>query len=147
MSTSRTKMGIMYKWQIVAGYKRRFFENYYSYSVHLDCHERPHVQVSRLSNPRGPLSSPKNYEYEYDSHLRKTLTTTRHHSGSLHTYSAPPIVHLGTLQQVGSYSALTHAVLRSPYHPQPALMYVSPPVLLGRALPEPSEQRRRPRDG
>jgi len=105
MSTSRTEMGIMYKWQIVEGYKRRFFENYYSYSIYLDCHERPHLQVSRLSNPRGPLSSPKNYEYEYDSYLRKTLTTSRHHSGSLHTYSAPPIVHLGTLQQVGSYSA------------------------------------------
>jgi len=88
MSTSRPTMGILHKWQIVKGYKRRFFANYYSYSVYLDCDKRPHLQVSRLSNPRSPLSSPKDYEYEYDSYLRKTLTTSRqHHSGSLHTCS------------------------------------------------------------
>ena len=79
--------------------KRRFFENHYSYSVYLNCGKRP-LQVG--------CPAPKHYEYEYDSYLRKTLATSRHHSVSSHTCSVatpPPSPTLGLSSRWAAFRA------------------------------------------
>jgi len=98
MSTSGPKMGIVHKWQIVKGYNRRFFENHYSYSVYLNCDERPHLQVGCPT--LGLPIFPEDYKCEYDSYL-------------LYVKPSPPL-------DTTSYPTLIPAVFRSPYHPQTA---------------------------